>query len=143
MTSNQMKNVRESRRTSRPNALGRFFLQLLDGSMLVTGKTGSALPFILFLSGLALMLIFNTYYAEKKARETEQLRKEMTELRIRYIQTKSEYMFLTQQSEIARRLSHRGFIEPTEPPVAIFETHNDRNFFTRLFGQSKPSGSKQ
>ncbi|TVR41826.1 MAG: hypothetical protein EA394_04920 [Bacteroidia bacterium] len=141
--SNRMKKKEKPKRNARPNALGRFFLQLLDGSVLANNKAGSAMPFILFLGGLALMLIFNTYYAEKKARETEQLRKEMTELRIRYIQTKSEYMFLTQQSEIARRLRNRGFIESTEPPVAVFDNHSDTNFFVRLFGQNRPSRSKQ
>ena len=106
---------------------------MLDGSLLVNNTSTNAFPFILFLSGLALLLIFNTYYAESKARKTERLRRDMTELRIRYVQTKSEYMYMTKQSEIARTLKAQGFIEPDEPPVPVYGANNQRGFFSNLF----------
>jgi len=95
------------------------------------------MPFILYLTGIAMFLIFNTYYAEKKAREADQLRREMTALRIRYIQTKSEHMYLTKQSGLARRLKDRGFIEPTEPPVMVKEQKENKGFARSLFGQNR------
>ncbi len=111
----------------------RVLYGLLDGS-LFSGRTNlSAMRFILFLSALALFLIFNTYYAERKVREVEQLRHEMTELRINYIQTRSDYMFLTRQSEMARRLKAEGFIEPVEPPRQIVPDKR-RTIKDRLLG---------
>ncbi len=113
--------------------LGRFFSDMLDGSMLTRNTNSSVMPFILYLSGLALFLIFNTYYAEGKAREADQLRREMTSLRISYIHTKSEYMYLTQQSEIARQLRHRGFVESLEPPRPISKKQSGKGLIGRLF----------
>ena len=104
------------------SGFSRVLSGLLDGSFF-SGRTNlTAMRFILFLTVLALFLIFNTYYAERKVREAEQLRHSMTELRITYIQTRSDYMFLTRQSEMARRLAAEGFIEPVEPPRQIAAT---------------------
>lgn len=105
---------------------------MLDGSMITRSTTSSAMPFILYLSAFALFLIFNAYYAEKKAREVDHIRQEMTELRIRHVRTKSEYMYMTRQSELARHLSARGLVEATEPPELIY-TQEERGLLGRLF----------
>ncbi len=109
-----------------------FVTDLLDGSMLNRNTTSSVMPFILYLSVLGLFLIFNAYHVEKKTREVEQLREEMTEWRIRYIQTKSAYMYMTSQSEIIEKLEARGFISPDEPPQLIYDIDSQDGFFERL-----------
>lgn len=132
MSANQYKKQKTEKHV-KPSRLGRYIAGLLDGS-LFSGKTNlQAMRFILFLFSLALFLIFNTYYAERKAREVEQLRHNMTELRINYIQTRSDYMFLTKQSEMTRMLSAEGFIEPVEPPRQIVP-HEQQRFWNRLLG---------
>lgn len=118
MTHNEYKKTKSSAFRSR--VWGRFFTGMLDGSLLTKNTPSSAIPFILYLSGLSLFLIFNTYYAEKKAREADRLQREMTEWRIRYIETKSEYMFMTKQSELARQLEGEGFIQSAGPPVTLY-----------------------
>ncbi len=118
MTQNEYKNTKQS--AFRRRGWGRLFAGMLDGSLLIKNTPSSAIRFILYLSGLSLFLIFNAYYAEKKAREANRLQREMTEWRIRYIETKSEYMFMTKQSELARQLKGRGFIQSTGPPVTIY-----------------------
>ncbi len=125
---------KSNKKTSDPAkaSAGRFFSGLLDGSLLTRKATQDLFPFIIYLSLLALFLIFNTYYAERKAREADQLRREMTEIRINYINTKSEYMYLTNRSELATRLSSRGFIEPVEPPGLIINRKEQR-LLHRLF----------
>ena len=133
MTANQFKKKTKKKREPGPFDPGRIFSELLDGSLITRNTTSGTLPFIIYLSGLALFLIFNTYYAEKKAREAELLRLEMTELRIEYIQTKSEYMYLTNRSELAQRLHSRGFIEPIEPPMLIYNHPQKERFWQRLF----------
>lgn len=133
MAANRFK--KEEKKQNGPN--GRFaqhFSSMLDGSLLTRNTTANLMPFILYLTGLALFLIFNAYYAEKKARELDLIRREMTELRIRYINTKSQYMFLTNQSEITRRLGSRGFIEPTEPPRPVYDLSRNKNLLGRLIG---------
>lgn len=132
---NQYKKKKKKSSTGIPEAgkAGRFFSDVLDGSLLTRKSSSDTLPFIIYLSGLALFLIFNTYYAEKQAREVDQLRRELTELRVNYVSTKSQYMYLTNRSELAQRLSDRGFIVPLEPPGLIYDTSRRGRFWRRLF----------
>ena len=133
MSANQFKKSNKKDKNSKKGSAGRFFTELLDGSLLTRKTTPDLFPFIIYLSCLALFLIFNTYYAEKKAREVDQLRREMTTLRINYVSTKSEYMYLTGRSELATQLRSRGFIEPVEPPGIIVHQESEHSFLRRLF----------
>ncbi len=113
---------------------GRVVSEVLDGSLIERNTTAKVIPFIIYLSGLALFLIFNTYYAEKRAGELDRLNNEITALRIQYVYTKSQYMYLTNRSELAHRLSRRGFIEPLEPPVYVYGHKEEQGLLKRLFG---------
>ena len=93
---------------------------VLGGSFLKRKGAIRLLPFILYLTFLALLYIANTYYAERKVREIANIRKEMKELRYEYITTKSELMFNTKQTEIAKNLSDKGIEESTQPPQKIY-----------------------
>lgn len=137
MTANQFKKKKKKKASKGQEMFspGRIVSDLLDGSLITRNTTAGAITFIIYLSGLALFLIFNTYYAEKKAREADLLRREMTELRINYIQTKSEYMYLTNRSELAKRLQSRGFIEPTEPPQLIYQNSRNERLWHRIFNK--------
>lgn len=115
-------------------ATGRVVSEVLDGSLIERNTTAKVIPFIIYLSGLALFLIFNTYYAEKRAGEFERLTNEITALRIQYVHTKSQYMYLTNRSELAQRLSQSGFIEPLEPPFYVYGHQEKRRLFQRIFG---------
>lgn len=108
---------------------------MLDGTILTREKVESMLPFFLFLATLAIVLIFNTYYAEKKARELELLRTEIIELRLRYITTKSELMLLSNQTEVARRLHSRGIVESTVPPRQLEDPARQRRLWQWLMGE--------
>lgn len=108
---------------------------MLDGTILTREKVEAMLPFFLFLASLAIVLIFNTYYAEKKARELELLRTEIIELRLRYITTKSELMLLSNQTEVARRLQSRGITESTVPPRQLEDPARQRRLWQWLMGE--------
>jgi hypothetical protein len=116
---------------TRKGAVSRFIQSMLDGSMLARDKVASSMPFFFFLAGLGLFFISNTYYAERQAREVEALRKEIVELRTRHTLTKSELMYLSNQSEIARRLQSRGFVESTVPPLQISDERKKANILNR------------
>ncbi len=116
---------------------GGVLSSLLNGSFLTFEKSPGLLPFLLFLSLLAVFFIGNTYYAEKKVRNIENMRHEVTELRTIYISNKAELMYLSNQSEIARRLSEKGIVESTIPPRIVREEESRRNFLLRIFPRGK------
>ena len=128
----------KDRGSSSTSAFSRRLYAIFDGSWLNRENMISMLPFFMFLSLLAVVLIFNTYYAEKKAREVEQIRREITELRVRYVTTRSELMFLSNQSEVARRLGSRGIIESTVPPRRLQASPERLPLRYRLFKKSNP-----
>lgn len=110
---------------------------LLDGSILSANKVVALLPFFFFLTLLAILLIFNTYYAEKKAREIEVIRKEVVELHLNYISVKSSLMYLSNQSEVSKRLKDEGFVESVVPPVIIKDSEKENNFFKKVFTNNR------
>ncbi len=109
------------------------FQSMLNGSYLTFEKSPGLFPFVIFLTFLSVLLIANTYYAEKKVRQIEAMRNEVTELRIIYISNKAELMHLSNQSEIARRLASKGYIESTVPPRIVQEEKRQRSFLLRIF----------
>jgi hypothetical protein len=128
--------LKEPRKSTKGKTTGKsrggFIRSLFNGSYLTNEKTPGLLNFLLFVSALAVLLIANNYLAEKKVRKIENLRDEVTELRTIYISNKAELMYLSNQSDIARRLKHKGFVESTVPPRIIREDKN-RSFLLRVF----------
>jgi hypothetical protein len=112
---------------------GGFFSSLLNGSYLTFDRSPGLLPFLLFFTVLAVCLIANTYYAERKVREFEAMRNEVTELRTIYISNKAELMYLSNQSDVARRLSQQGFIESTVPPRILPDGNRRGEFIYKMF----------
>ncbi len=75
---------------------------VFSGTFLTDEKNIKHLPFILFLALIAIFYIANGYYADDKIREFNKITNELKELRSEYISTKSELMFASKQSEIAK-----------------------------------------
>ncbi len=130
---NNFKKSNKENSSPRRGAISGFIQSMLDGSMLTRQKVSASLPFIFFIAALAIFFISNTYYAEKQARELETLRKEIIELRTRHTLTKSELMFLSNQSELLRRLKSRGFVESITPPVQISDQSSGRKLLRSIF----------
>jgi hypothetical protein len=80
------------------------------------------MPFILFIAGIGLLYIANSYYAERTIREIDAVSKELKTLRTEYITGKSELMMICKQSEVARAVAPLGLLEPTEAPKKIVMT---------------------
>ncbi|MCD4737102.1 MAG: hypothetical protein K8R53_13745 [Bacteroidales bacterium] len=96
---------------------------VLGGNFLKNRITQQQIPFIFFLTFLALMYIANTYYAEKNIREIEKLQKELKELRYEYISSRSDLMQKSRQSSIANSLNIKGISESTTPPGKLFTSN--------------------
>jgi hypothetical protein len=77
------------------------------------------MPFILFLSALALLYIANSHLAEKKIRRINKLGREIKELKWEYINVKSELMFRSKMSEVSKSVEPLGLKQLNAPPQKI------------------------
>jgi hypothetical protein len=98
--------------------VGRAIKEFLGGEILKV-STFRLFPYLVFITFLAFVYIANNYYAERKIRQINKLRKELKEIRYEYITTKSKLTDLTKQSQLAKRLDHTGIKESTDPIKTI------------------------
>lgn len=77
------------------------------------------IPFFLFLAGLAVVYIYNGHFAIKTIRSIERTGKEIKELQYEYKTLKSEVMFRSKQSEIAKKVDTLGLKELIVPPIVL------------------------
>ncbi len=101
------------------NKVVRSFQSVVSGSFLSREESFRLLPFLLFISLLAVVYIANGYYAEGKMRKQNTLTRELKELHSEYIITKSDLMFISKQSEVARAAAPYGIKESVVPPKKI------------------------
>ena len=79
-------------------------------------------PFFLFLALLAVIYIYNGHYADKMIRATNITGKEVKELQYEYKTVKSEVMFRSQESELAKAVEPLGLKELVVSPVVLKDT---------------------
>jgi hypothetical protein len=77
------------------------------------------LPKILFVLALGLVYIGNTHYAEQTVRSINIIQVEVEDLRADYTTLKSDLMFSSKQSEVARKVKAFGLEESLTPPYKI------------------------
>lgn len=77
------------------------------------------LPKILFVMMLGLLYISNTHHAEKTVRRIDQVQSEVEDLRADYTTLKSDLMFASKQSEVARKVKVMGLKESINPPTKV------------------------
>jgi hypothetical protein len=106
-------------RASKPNKISRSILNIFSGHFLSKENVIRQLPFIMFLTLMGLGYIANGYYAEKSYREISRVNSKLKELKSEYIIIKSELMYVSKQSEIARSVVSLGLKESTVPPKKI------------------------
>jgi hypothetical protein len=104
------------------NPLGKALHGVLDGSVLTKESFVKILPFIFYLTFLAILFIANTYYAERTVMRIEQTKKELKEFRSEHIATKAELMIKSKQSEVSIRLAPLGIKPTLVPPEKIIVT---------------------
>jgi len=105
------------KRSSRPaRNLVRFMgvFGVLDRNQVV-----HAMPFILFVTVLIMFYIGNSYYAESTIRKIDKVKIDLKEKRAEFISTKSEVMFRSKPSEVAKAVEPMQIREPLEPPKRI------------------------
>lgn len=118
----QAKQKRESR-------LGKAFRSILDGSILTRENVVRLLPFGIYIVGLTIIYIANSYYTEKTIRRIDRTKRELRELECEYTAVKANVMTMTRQSEIAKMLAGKNsdVEELKAPPMKIFADTSDLN----------------
>lgn len=99
--------------------LAKGLSSIFSGTFLTDERSLKHLPFILFLGLMAIFYIANGYYADDKIREVNRTSNQLKELRSEYISTKSDLMFASKQSEVAKSAEALGLKEPVVPPMKI------------------------
>ncbi len=77
------------------------------------------LPKIFFVMVLGLIYIGNTHYAEQTVRKINLIQIEVEDLRADYTTLKSDLMFSSKQSEVARKVKAFGLKESLIPPYKV------------------------
>ena len=101
------------------NKVARSFVALFSGNFLSKENTVRQLPFLIFLTIIGLGYIANGYYAEKTVRDINRVANELKELKSQYVITKSDLMFISKQSEVAKSAASLGLKESVSPPKKI------------------------
>lgn len=83
------------------------------------------IPFILFLSTLAVVYIFNGHYADKLIRKISKTEKNIKELQYEYKTLKSEVIFRSKASELVKAVEPLGLKELQELPYVLNDTADD------------------
>jgi len=97
----------------------RYFLDVLNGNFLTKDGAIASLPFVFFITFICLCYIGNGYYAEDTVRDINALGAELKELKTEYIITKTDLMFNSKQSQVAKALEYSGVKESVVPPKKI------------------------
>lgn len=100
---------------------GFSFRQIIDGSLLTRQAVLRQLPFILFLTLLAVLYIANRYNAMRMTRQVNELQAEIRELRARSITMAAELMNISRQSQVAKMVQEKGLDlkESVTPPRVL------------------------
>jgi|GEM_PF-115089 len=82
--------------------------------------------FFLFLAALAVIYIYNGHYADKVVRDINRTNKELNELQYEYKTLKSEVMFRSKQSELAKAVEPFGLKELILPPYVLIDSTQEK-----------------
>ena len=93
----------------------RTLYSILKGTFLISDDSFKNWRIILFISGLALVMIASSHSADKKVHEIAKLNNEVKELRSAYIDGQSTLMALKMESSVSIKMKETG-LKPSEVP---------------------------
>jgi ribosomal protein L29 len=95
------------------------FYNLIKGKFLVSDDAFKNWRFIIFLSGLALIMIGSSHQADKKVHQISRLNNEVKELKSEYVDIRMQLMQVKLETKIIRAMEHRGLYPSEIPPQKI------------------------
>lgn len=115
-----MKEVAPKKEKKKSLAAARTYVKFLNVFGIFSKESlVNVMPYIFFMTVMALVYIANSYHAERTIRNIDAVTKELKTLRTEYITGKSELMFVSKQTEVARLVSDQGIKESVEAPLKI------------------------
>lgn len=94
-------------------------LSLLRGEFIADQSNQKYIPFLLFVVVLVLLNIRVSFRAERLLKSSIELEKEVADLRLVYITTKSDLMSMYRRSVIEEVVADRGLETSLVPPIII------------------------
>ncbi|HBK71591.1 MAG TPA: S-adenosyl-methyltransferase [Flavobacteriaceae bacterium] len=92
---------------------------ILKGGFLVDEGAAKNWMMLVFLAGLALVMIASSHNIDRKVQKIAVLNKEMRELRSAFVSTRSDLMKVKMESAIIRKLGEEGLFIAETPPKKI------------------------
>ncbi|MDQ7947649.1 MAG: FtsL-like putative cell division protein [Pedobacter sp.] len=102
-----------------------FFRKLFVEGVVSKEAATDMLPYLIFLCVLGMIYIANSHMAMKNIRNIDQLNKEVKELSWEYKSLKSDLMFKSKMTEVAKKVDTLGIKELIEPPKKIVVNNNE------------------
>ena len=79
-------------------------------------------PYLLFLSALAVLYIYNGHNAGKLIRKTSKATNELKDLQAEYKSVTGDVLLRSRQSELAEAVKPLGLKELTEEPIVLIDS---------------------
>ncbi len=92
---------------------------VLKGKFLVDEDAPKNWKLLIFLAGLALVMIASSHSIDRKIQKIATLNKKTRELNSQFIATRSELMKLKMESSITKKLQEKGLYISNTPPQKI------------------------
>lgn len=92
---------------------------ILKGTFLVSDDAFKNWRFILFISGLAIVMIASSHSADKKVYEIARLKNEVKEMRSAFVDGRSKLMMLKMESHVVKVMKEKGLAVSENPPQKI------------------------
>ncbi|MDG1710478.1 MAG: FtsL-like putative cell division protein [Schleiferiaceae bacterium] len=83
------------------------------------------LPFVLYITTLALIQIWAAHRAESNVRIISKMTVEINELESQYLDSKSKLMKMGQESSVQLRAEELGLIEMSQAPISIKKPNDE------------------
>ncbi|WP_139001784.1 FtsL-like putative cell division protein [Hyunsoonleella aestuarii] len=93
--------------------------KILKGTFLVSDDSFKNWRFIIFISGLAIVMIASSHSADKKVYEIARLNNEVKELRSNFLDGRSRLMRLKMESAVNTKMKEKGLAPSVIPPKKI------------------------
>ncbi|MGB3344842.1 MAG: FtsL-like putative cell division protein [Aequorivita sp.] len=95
------------------------FYNIIKGKFLVSDDAPKHWRFIIFLSGLALIMIASSHSADKKVHRISKLSAEVKELKSEYVDMRMQLMQSRMESKIIAAMENKGLQPSVTPPKRI------------------------
>jgi hypothetical protein len=92
---------------------------ILKGTFLVSDDSFKNWRIILFISGLAIVMIASSHSADEKVYEIARLENEVKEMRSAFVDGRSRLMKLKMESAVVAKMKNKGLAPSVIPPKKI------------------------